>query len=60
MVFALCQHVQTFLHAHNKPPTKSFYDEMLLNQQREELKKAKAIEKQRELQRQKEEKTVTK
>lgn len=58
MVLSLCQHVQTFLHAHNKPPTKSFYDEMLLNQQRQEMKKAKAMEKQLELQRQKDEKTV--
>lgn len=29
MIFQLCQHIQEFLHQHNKPPPKSFYDEML-------------------------------
>jgi eukaryotic translation initiation factor 2-alpha kinase 4 len=59
MVFALCQHVQTYLHANNKPPSKSFYDQMLLNQQQLEQKKAMAMQKQRELQRQRDEKAVT-
>lgn len=30
MIFDLAQTVQAFLHAHNKPPALSFYDEMLL------------------------------
>jgi len=58
MVLALCQHVQTYLHANNKPPSKSFYDEMLLNRQRQEQKEAKANEKRLELLRQKEQKEV--
>lgn len=34
MIFELAQTVQSFLHNHNKPPTKSFYDEMVLNNQK--------------------------
>ncbi|XP_041355156.1 eIF-2-alpha kinase GCN2-like [Gigantopelta aegis] len=38
MIHNLADHVQRFLHANNKPPPISFYDEMLLNmRQREEL-----------------------
>lgn len=29
MIFQLSQYVEEFLHLHNKPPSKSFYDEML-------------------------------
>lgn len=28
MLLQLCQYVQEFLHQHNKPPSKSFYDQM--------------------------------
>lgn len=39
MIFELAQHVQAFLHEHNKPATKSFYEEMLDRQkQNEQLK----------------------
>lgn len=58
MVLALCQHVQTFLRTHNKPPSKSFYEEMLMNKQLQEQKAARANEKRLELERQKEQKQV--
>ncbi|XP_028933853.1 eIF-2-alpha kinase GCN2 isoform X1 [Ornithorhynchus anatinus] len=34
MIFELADHVQSFLSEHNKPPSKSFHDEMLKNQQK--------------------------
>lgn len=43
MIFQLAQHVQEFLHRHNKPGTKSFYEEML-NRQKEEEQKNKQAE----------------
>lgn len=43
MIFQLAQHVQEFLHRHNKPGTKSFYEEML-NRQKEEEQKHKQAE----------------
>lgn len=36
MVFEIAQHVQGFLHKHNKPGFKSFHEEMLLFQQQQE------------------------
>lgn len=38
MIFQLCQHVEEFLHRHNKPASKSFYDEMLQRQKEKEEK----------------------
>lgn len=38
MIFQLAQHVQEFLHKHNKPAIKSFYEEMLIRQKEEEQK----------------------
>jgi eukaryotic translation initiation factor 2-alpha kinase 4 len=58
MVLMFCQHVQTYLRDHNKPPTKSFYDEMLLNQQRNEQKEAQKHERRLELERKKQQKQV--
>lgn len=43
MIFQLAQHVQEFLHRHNKPGIKSFYEEML-NRQKEEEQKHKQAE----------------
>lgn len=37
MIFELCQHVREFLHIHNKPAMKSFYDEMLQKQEEKKL-----------------------
>lgn len=50
MIFQLCQHVQEFLVLHNKPTSKSFYDEMLQRRREEEQKDLAA--KQREMDRQ--------
>ncbi|XP_044265056.1 eIF-2-alpha kinase GCN2 [Tribolium madens] len=52
MIFQLAQHVQEFLHVHNKPSSKSFYDEMLQRQKEKEEKdlQAKLIEEDRERQ----------
>jgi len=58
MVLRLCQHIQEFLHAHNKPPSKSFYEEMLYNRQLQEQKQAREAEKRLELERQREHKQV--
>ncbi|XP_066486754.1 eIF-2-alpha kinase GCN2 isoform X2 [Tiliqua scincoides] len=36
MIFELAEYVQSFLSDYNKPPSKSFHEEMLKNQQREQ------------------------
>lgn len=35
MIFELADYVQSFLSEHNKPPSKSFHEEMLKNHQKE-------------------------
>ena len=35
MMFQLINHTQSFLYANNKPPAKSFYDQMMTNKQKE-------------------------
>ena len=44
MIYELCQEIQEFLYNHNKPPPKSFYEQMLDNQKKlqdnEELEEA--------------------
>ena len=57
MLLDLCQHVQSCLHAHNKAP-KSFYDEMLLNQRREQKRAAEEQQRHNELQSRREQKQV--
>lgn len=51
MIFQLAQHVQEFLHKHNKPGIKSFYEEMLNRRKEEEqkLKQAEQLEKDRKV-----------
>lgn len=51
MIFQLCQYVQEFLHQHNKPPAKSFYDEMLHRRKVEQERdlQAQQIEQDREV-----------
>lgn len=51
MIFQLSQYVQEFLHLHNKPPSKSFYDERLQRQKEKEQKdlQAKMIEENRQV-----------
>ena len=34
-MFQLINHTQSFLYANNKPPAKSFYDQMMTNKQKE-------------------------
>ena len=58
MILELAQHVQAFLHEHNIPAYKSFYEEMMSNKKKEEEKEAKENEKRQELQRKREEKRV--
>ena len=58
MIMELAQHVQNFLHSHNVPGFKSFYEEMMSNKKREEEKVAKEQQKQLEFQRKKQEKEV--
>ena len=58
MIHSLADHVQRFLHIHNKPPTLSFYDEMLLNKQQKEELTAKEQKRIMDLQRRKEEREV--
>ncbi|XP_071485628.1 eIF-2-alpha kinase GCN2-like [Diadema antillarum] len=55
MILELAQHVQQFLHSHNVPCPKSFYEEMMNNQKRAEEKTAREQQKQLELQKKREE-----
>lgn len=52
MIFELAQHVQAYLHEHNKPGSKSFYDEMLNRQKQQEQlqQEARKLEEDRERQ----------
>lgn len=58
MIFELAQHVQTFLHAHNHPPCKSFYEEMMKNKMKKEEQLAQEHQKKADLLKRKEEKEV--
>ncbi|XP_041827550.1 eIF-2-alpha kinase GCN2 [Melanotaenia boesemani] len=40
MIYELADHIQGFLSKHNKPPSCSFHEEMLKNQQRQQEKRA--------------------
>lgn len=44
MVLELAQHVQTFLHIHDKPPTKSFYDQMMTSKRHQKEREEKEKE----------------
>ncbi|XP_074662114.1 eIF-2-alpha kinase GCN2-like [Tubulanus polymorphus] len=56
MMYDLAHHVQNYLHEHNKPAPKSFYEEMMTNKRNQEEKLAKEEQKKRELLKKKEEK----
>lgn len=58
MILELCQYVQAFLRDHNKPPSMSFYEEMVSNQKKQEEKLAKEQQKKQELIKKREEKQV--
>ncbi|XP_013386608.1 eIF-2-alpha kinase GCN2 isoform X2 [Lingula anatina] len=56
MVLELAQHVQDFLHKHNRPPAKSFYEQMMSNKKEREIQQAIEQKKKTDLLRKKEEK----
>lgn len=43
-MFEIINHSQTFLYSHNKPPSKSFYDQMMTNRQKEHDEKQRETE----------------
>ncbi|XP_019940643.2 eIF-2-alpha kinase GCN2 [Paralichthys olivaceus] len=47
MIYELADHIQGFLSEHNKPPSRSFHEEMLKNQRRQQEKEA--LEEQRKI-----------
>lgn len=59
MLLELSQHVQDFLHAHNKPPFKSFYEEMMVNKQKEQEKITREEQRKMQIMKRKEEKHVS-
>ena len=58
MVLELAQRVQTFLHAYNQPPAKSFYEQMLTNKRKQEEKQKQEQQRKIEQLKKKEEKQV--
>lgn len=54
----LAQHIQVFLHKHDRPPV-SLYEEMVQRQRAEEKREMERKEKERQLSRMKEEEEVT-
>lgn len=48
MIYEFTDNVRQYLHKHNRPPNKSFYDEMLLRENKLELQKSLELEKQME------------
>ncbi|KAM4542402.1 eIF-2-alpha kinase GCN2 [Odontesthes bonariensis] len=55
MIYELADHIQGFLSVHNKPPSRSFHEEMLKNQQRQQEKRAQEEQQKMDQQRKKEE-----
>uniref|UniRef100_A0A3B4B6I1 Protein kinase domain-containing protein n=1 Tax=Periophthalmus magnuspinnatus TaxID=409849 RepID=A0A3B4B6I1_9GOBI len=51
MIYELADHIQGFLSEHNKPPSRSFHEEMLKNQRRQQEKKALEEQQKMDLQR---------
>lgn len=58
MIYQLADHVQGFLSEHNKPPSRSFHEEMLKNQRRQEEKRAQEEQQRMDQQRKRAEETV--
>lgn len=48
MIYELIQTVEEFLYEHNKPATKSFYEEMVIRKREKELQERRAKEMERE------------
>lgn len=58
MIYELADHVQGFLSEHNKPPSRSFHEEMLKNQRRKQEKRAQEEQQRMDQQRKRAEETV--
>ena len=54
MIFAMAEHVRQYLHSHNRPPVKSFYDQMISHKTKLEIERNLEIEREMELNRRKE------
>lgn len=59
MIYELADHIQGFLSEHNKPPSRSFHEEMLKNQQRQQEKRALEEQQRMDQQRKQEEEMVS-
>lgn len=59
MIFELADHIQGFLSKHNKPPSRSFHEEMLKNQRRQQEKRALEEQQRMDQQRKQEEEMVS-
>lgn len=58
MIYELADHIQGFLSEHNKPPSRSFHEEMLKNQRRQQEKRAQEERQRMDQQRKQEEQMV--
>lgn len=58
MIYELANHVQSFLSEHNKPPSRSFHEEMLKNHQRQKEKQAQEEQQRMDQRRKQEEEMV--
>lgn len=58
MIYELADYVQGFLTEHNVPPPRSFHEEMLKNQQREQERLVREEQRRMDLERHKEEQMV--
>lgn len=58
MIYELADHIQGFLSEHNKPPSRSFHEEMLKNQRRQQEKLAQEEQQRVDQQRRRAEETV--
>lgn len=59
MIYEIAGHIQGFLSEHNKPPSRSFHEEMLKNQQRQQEKLALEEQQRMDQQRKQEEEMVS-
>ncbi len=58
MIYELADHIQGFLSEHNKPPSRSFHEEMLKNQRRQQEKRAQEEQQKMDQRRRQEEEMV--
>lgn len=58
MIYELADHIQGFLSEHNKPPSRSFHEEMLKNHRRQQEMRAQEEQQKMDQRRRQEEETV--